>query len=57
MNESLLQSIMGAITPIQQAKYLVWQEHNEACMQMLDHLWRIMPVTKIGANDSHTSTD
>lgn len=42
MNYNLLQSIMGQITPLQQAKYLVWQEDNVACMQMLEHLWRSM---------------
>jgi len=40
MNKNLLDSIMGQITPLQQAKYLVWQEQNGACMQMLEHLWR-----------------
>eukprot|EP00939_MAST-03C_sp_MAST-3C-sp1_P002123 g2123.t1 len=44
MNENLLQSIMSELSPVQQAKYLIWQENNEACMQMLDHLWRVMPV-------------
>ncbi len=57
-NESLLQSIMGEITPLQQAKYLVWQESNEACMQMLEHLWKMMPVkTKAGCSDSDSTED
>ena len=42
MNYNTLQSIMGVLTPLQQAKYLVWQEDNAACMQMLEHLWRSM---------------
>lgn len=41
LNEGLLQSIMQEITPVQQAKYLLWQENNQACMQMLEHVWKI----------------
>jgi hypothetical protein len=38
---SVLGRIMGILRPDQQAKFLLWIEHNQACMHMLNSLWSL----------------
>jgi hypothetical protein len=37
----MLGKIMGMLRPDQEAKFLFWIEHNQACMHMLNNLWSL----------------
>ena len=40
-SESLMADIMRVVSEEQQAKFLLWVEKNQACIQMLNHLWAL----------------
>lgn len=37
---SQMETIMELITPVQQAKFLMWIAKNQACMHMLNNMWK-----------------
>ena len=38
-SDNLLRNLKAFISPIEQAKFLLWVEQNEACMQLVDTIW------------------
>ena len=58
--ESEMLQLMKCVTPMQQARFLLWIENNQACMHMLNNLWKAdpgpSPSSAAGRGDTSPST-